>query len=75
MSGNGSQKSEFMMQELGLHAGQNLSEVERFQMKQNKDNVELIRLGKRPVLKRNFAFMSMFGFNCTVMETWEIMLW
>ena len=25
--------------------------------------------------QRNFGFLTMFGFNCTVMETWEIMLW
>ncbi|OTB01478.1 hypothetical protein M426DRAFT_64013 [Hypoxylon sp. CI-4A] len=35
------------------------------------DNQVLTRLGKTPVLKRNFAFMSMLGFSCTVMNTWE----
>ncbi|KAI1313257.1 amino acid transporter [Xylaria venustula] len=35
------------------------------------DDRVLTRLGKVPVLKRNFAFMSMLGFTCTVMNTWE----
>ncbi|KAA8572280.1 hypothetical protein MFRU_028g00090 [Monilinia fructicola] len=36
-----------------------------------QDNEELTRLGKKPVLKRNFGFLSMLGFSCTVMITWE----
>ncbi|KAH9890136.1 amino acid transporter [Xylariomycetidae sp. FL2044] len=36
-----------------------------------RDDKALTRLGKVPVLKRNFAFMSMLGFSCTVMNTWE----
>ncbi|OKL57711.1 hypothetical protein UA08_06903 [Talaromyces atroroseus] len=36
-----------------------------------RDNVDLTRLGKKEVLKRNFGFMSMLGFSCTVMITWE----
>ncbi|KAI1396457.1 amino acid transporter [Hypoxylon fuscum] len=36
-----------------------------------RDNQTLTRLGKVPVLKRNFALMSMLGFSCTVMNTWE----
>ncbi|CAI6083875.1 unnamed protein product [Clonostachys chloroleuca] len=35
------------------------------------DDRDLIRLGKRPVLKRNFGFMSILGFSCTVLITWE----
>ncbi|KAI0116467.1 amino acid transporter [Nemania sp. FL0031] len=35
------------------------------------DNNVLARLGKKPVLKRNFAFMSMLGFSCAIMNTWE----
>ncbi|APA11795.1 hypothetical protein sscle_08g065650 [Sclerotinia sclerotiorum 1980 UF-70] len=37
----------------------------------NKDRDDLIRLGKKPVLKRNFAFMSILGFSCTILITWE----
>ncbi|KAH7320646.1 putative GABA permease [Stachybotrys elegans] len=37
----------------------------------SKDDRDLIRLGKRPVLKRNFGFMSILGFSCTVLITWE----
>ncbi|KAI8962018.1 amino acid transporter [Daldinia sp. FL1419] len=37
----------------------------------DRDNQTLTRLGKVPVLKRNFALMSILGFSCTVMNTWE----
>ncbi|KAI2775842.1 amino acid transporter [Daldinia loculata] len=37
----------------------------------DRDNQILARLGKVPVLKRNFALMSILGFSCTVMNTWE----
>ncbi|KAI1374517.1 amino acid transporter [Hypoxylon crocopeplum] len=37
----------------------------------DRDNQTLLRLGKVPVLKRNFALLSMLGFACTVMNTWE----
>ncbi|KAI1340854.1 putative GABA permease [Xylariaceae sp. FL0016] len=39
-----------------------------------RDDRDLIRLGKKPVLKRNFGFMSILGFSCTVLVTWEGML-
>ncbi|KAI1073897.1 putative GABA permease [Whalleya microplaca] len=39
-----------------------------------RDERDLIRLGKKPVLKRNFGFMSILGFSCTVLITWEGML-
>ena len=38
------------------------------------DRVRLQQLGKKQVLKRNFGFMSMLGFSCTIMVTWEGML-
>ncbi|KAL8802941.1 MAG: hypothetical protein Q9182_003491 [Xanthomendoza sp. 2 TL-2023] len=40
----------------------------------DRDRDELARLGKKQVLKRNFGFMSMLGFSCTIMVTWEGML-
>ncbi|KAF2833513.1 amino acid transporter [Ophiobolus disseminans] len=36
-----------------------------------RDQRDLIRLGKNPVLKRNFGFMQIVGFSCTVLVTWE----
>ncbi|KAI1212024.1 amino acid transporter [Annulohypoxylon truncatum] len=36
-----------------------------------RDDFALARLGKRPVLKRNFGFMAILGFSCTVLITWE----
>jgi hypothetical protein len=36
-----------------------------------RDQRDLIRLGKNPVLKRNFGFMQIVGFSCTVLITWE----
>ncbi|KXG47465.1 Amino acid/polyamine transporter I [Penicillium griseofulvum] len=35
------------------------------------DDANLARMGKRPVLKRNFGLMSMLGFSCTILITWE----
>ncbi|KAL9051905.1 MAG: hypothetical protein Q9206_004520 [Seirophora lacunosa] len=40
----------------------------------DRDRDDLARLGKKQVLKRNFGFMSMLGFSCTIMVTWEGML-
>ncbi|KAI1084204.1 amino acid transporter [Whalleya microplaca] len=45
--------------------------VRRAQLLVERDNQVLSHLGKVPVLKRNFALMSMLGFSCTVMNTWE----
>jgi len=36
-----------------------------------RDDATLARLGKKPVLKRNFGFMTILGFSCTVLITWE----
>lgn len=36
-----------------------------------QDERDLMRLGKKPVLKRNFGFMQILGFSCTVLSTWE----
>ncbi|KAH1273596.1 hypothetical protein KXW98_001029 [Aspergillus fumigatus] len=35
------------------------------------DEIHLARLGKKPVLKRNFGMLSMLGFSCTILVTWE----
>ncbi|CAG8331278.1 unnamed protein product [Penicillium salamii] len=35
------------------------------------DDANLARMGKRPVLKRNFGLMSILGFSCTILITWE----
>lgn len=37
----------------------------------SRDDATLARLGKKPVLKRNFGFMAILGFSCTVLITWE----
>jgi choline transport protein len=39
-----------------------------------RDDKEMAYLGKKQQLKRNFGFMSMVGFSCTLMITWEGML-
>ncbi|KAI1813828.1 putative GABA permease [Poronia punctata] len=36
-----------------------------------RDDATLTRLGKKPVLRRNFGFMAILGFSCTVLITWE----
>ncbi|KAJ3495730.1 hypothetical protein NLG97_g3179 [Lecanicillium saksenae] len=38
------------------------------------DSEQLARLGKKSVLKRNFGFMSILGFSCTILITWEATL-
>lgn len=40
----------------------------------DRDRDDLARLGKKQVLKRNFGFMSMLGFSCTMLVTWEGLL-
>lgn len=35
------------------------------------DNHQPMRLGKKPLLKRSFGFMSLLGFSCAVLITWE----
>lgn len=60
---------------------------------QDRDNLQLQRLGKKPVLKvcdrvgdqsanlitkhslqRNFGILSILGFSCTILGTWEGLL-
>ena len=36
-----------------------------------RDDKEMAYLGKKQQLKRNFGFMSIVGFSCTLMITWE----
>ncbi|KAJ8131690.1 hypothetical protein O1611_g1934 [Lasiodiplodia mahajangana] len=40
----------------------------------SNDDAALARLGKKPVLKRNFGFLTILGFSCTVLITWEAIL-
>ncbi|KAL8716326.1 MAG: hypothetical protein Q9220_000231 [cf. Caloplaca sp. 1 TL-2023] len=40
----------------------------------DQDQLRLRQLGKEQVLKRNFGFISMLGFSCTIMVTWLGML-
>ncbi|GES59362.1 choline transport protein [Aspergillus terreus] len=46
-------------------------EVEGRPSSKEMDDINLARMGKRPVLKRNFGLMSMLGFSCTILITWE----
>ena len=39
-----------------------------------RDDKEMAYIGKKQELKRNFGLMSMVGFSCTLMITWEGML-
>ncbi|KIN05299.1 hypothetical protein OIDMADRAFT_39600 [Oidiodendron maius Zn] len=40
-------------------------------IQQERDRTELMRLGKVPVLKRSYGFMSILGFTTTILVTWE----
>ncbi|KAI0964960.1 amino acid transporter-like protein [Xylaria arbuscula] len=42
-----------------------------FSGRDSRDDVALARLGRKPVLKRNFGFLTILGFSCTVLITWE----
>ncbi|ORY11705.1 amino acid transporter-like protein [Clohesyomyces aquaticus] len=37
----------------------------------DQDERELAKVGKKSVLRRNFAFLSILGFSCSLMVTWE----
>ncbi|KAF2729584.1 choline transport protein [Polyplosphaeria fusca] len=37
----------------------------------DRDRAALARVGKKEVMKRNFALLSMLGFGCIVLNTWE----
>ncbi|OTA98288.1 hypothetical protein M426DRAFT_116777 [Hypoxylon sp. CI-4A] len=39
-----------------------------------RDSHGLARLGKSQVLKRRFGFLSIFGFSCCILITWETVL-
>ncbi|CEI60334.1 hypothetical protein FVEN_g6495 [Fusarium venenatum] len=38
------------------------------------DKDQLERMGKKQVLRRNFGFLSILGFSCTILITWEAIL-
>ncbi|KAK2759402.1 hypothetical protein FQN54_002880 [Arachnomyces sp. PD_36] len=39
-----------------------------------RDQADMARLGKKQELNRNFRFLSILGFTCTLMATWESIL-
>ncbi|KAF1347364.1 amino acid transporter [Lizonia empirigonia] len=43
----------------------------KFSATDKDDDLALARLGKKAVLKRRFGFLSILGFSCTVLITWE----
>ena len=70
-----------------FESGDGYDEMPSEHSRKTRDDLELTRLGKKPVLKvckcistyifcidelqRYFGFLSMLGFSCTVMITWE----
>uniref|UniRef100_A0A093V360 Putative amino-acid permease C15C4.04c n=1 Tax=Talaromyces marneffei PM1 TaxID=1077442 RepID=A0A093V360_TALMA len=40
----------------------------------DRDNANLQRIAKKPVLKRNFNVLSILSFSCTLLGTWETVL-
>ncbi|KAK4870531.1 hypothetical protein LT330_004879 [Penicillium expansum] len=59
-------RSQFSKQ-LSSAGAEEIGELSRKEL----DDANLARMGKRPVLKRNFGLMSMLGFSCTILITWE----
>ncbi|KAL4956946.1 amino acid/polyamine transporter I [Aspergillus filifer] len=46
-------------------------EIEGSRRDRRSDDIQLAKLGKTPVLRRNFGLLSMLGFSCTILVTWE----
>ncbi|THC87979.1 hypothetical protein EYZ11_012579 [Aspergillus tanneri] len=40
----------------------------------DRDDANLAQIGKKAVLKRNFGLLSILGFSCTIIATWEGLL-
>ncbi|KAI9685415.1 MAG: hypothetical protein M1822_004546 [Bathelium mastoideum] len=51
--------------------GNHIEELERAYESHVRDGQTLARLGKKPVLKRNFGVLAILAFSCTVLVTWE----
>ncbi|KAJ3496009.1 hypothetical protein NLG97_g2979 [Lecanicillium saksenae] len=47
------------------------SSIDDISQREYEDRVQLMRLGKKPALKRNFSFLTILGFSCAVLVTWE----
>ncbi|RJE20120.1 Amino acid permease [Aspergillus sclerotialis] len=60
--------------ELKDRAASNDQEVQGYSFNNGSDNANLARLGKKAVLKRNFGILSLLGFSCTILATWEGLL-
>lgn len=60
----------------GNYALQKRGNVSEYTMveEDDRDRVNLAKVGKKQVLKRRFGLMSMTGFSCGLMCTWEAML-
>ncbi|KAE8393058.1 putative amino acid permease [Aspergillus alliaceus] len=43
-------------------------------MGKDRDDMDLARIGKKAVLKRNFSILSILAFSCTIIATWEGLL-
>jgi choline transport protein len=39
-----------------------------------KDQKDMYRMGKTQELRRNFRFLSIFGYSMNLMSTWEIVM-
>lgn len=59
---------------LGQNVDEAPNEVVVLTQSKDQDALELARTGKKPVLQRNFGLVSMTGFSCVLMCTWEGLL-
>ncbi|KAA8648467.1 uncharacterized protein ATNIH1004_004352 [Aspergillus tanneri] len=62
--------------EMKNRAAQTLHEVGQVPSTKDRDELDLARVGKKAVLKskRNFGVLSILGFSCTIIATWEGLL-
>lgn len=54
-----------------IDQGNNSNNVSRKSASRLSDDAHLARLGKRPLLTRSFGFMSILGFSCSSLISWE----
>ncbi|KAI1764098.1 putative GABA transporter [Hypoxylon sp. FL1150] len=66
-----SPKSDIELRVTTPYHGDNLDQTFRTIGGSTKDDEQLQRLGKRPLLNRGFGFMSILGFSCSALLSWE----
>ncbi|PMB72554.1 Choline transport protein [Beauveria bassiana] len=59
------------LREMGPDTKGSRTHLDDISQREYEDRAQLMRLGKKPALKRNFSFLTILGFSCAVLVTWE----